>query len=62
MSQKGIYCFDISDDEKNDNQYIFISKPKKPLYIKDLPLEIQNIMLDYKMNWVNFERDDIISV
>jgi len=62
MSQKGVYCFDISNDEKNDNQYIFISKPQKSLNVKDLPFEIQNIMLNYKMNLVNFERDELISV
>ncbi len=62
MSQKGIYCFDISDDENLDNHYIFVSKPEKPLLIDELPLEIQTIMLDYRITGVNFEKDDNIFI
>ena len=62
MSQKGIYCFDISDDKNIDNKYIFVSKPEKPLLLDKLPIEIQTIMLDYRIMGANFEVDDAIII
>lgn len=61
-SQKGIYCFDISDDDNLNNQYYFISKPETPLFIDELPLEIKTIMLEYRILGVNFEIDDIVCI
>ena len=62
MSQKGIYCFDISDDKNLDNQYVYVSKPEKPLLIDELPIEIQTILLEYRLTGANFEIDDTILI
>lgn len=41
LSKKGIYCYDIYED--NEQRYIKISEPLKPLEYKDLPVDIKRI-------------------
>lgn len=62
MSQKGIYCFNISSDSEINNRYVAVCKPCIELNIVDLPLDIQNILVKYKMYNVNFYGNEFITV
>jgi hypothetical protein len=62
ISQKGLYCFDISDEEDITCGYILISKPSCELLVSDLPETIQRILLNYKMPNINFMNNKIISI
>lgn len=46
LSSKGIYCFDITDYD-NDEQYNMISLPEKPINVSDLPANIQKLLSDH---------------
>ncbi|GAA0127528.1 hypothetical protein UT300019_34340 [Clostridium sp. CTA-19] len=39
-----------------------VSKPDKGLYLSDLPKEIQEILINYRINDVCFSKDERISV
>lgn len=61
-SQKGLYCFDISDEQDSTDGYILICKPSYELQISELPEIIQSILLSYKIPNVNFNNSKIISI
>lgn len=48
LSEKGLYCFDISDKECID--YEIISCPEKPIKIDSLPKNIYAVMQLHNMN------------
>ena len=50
LAQKGIYCFDISEDEKYEGDYIKISVPKNPINLESLPERIKELMKDRIVN------------
>lgn len=49
LSTKGIYCFDITDYDK-DEQYNMVALPEKPINIFDLPEHIQELLSDHIYN------------
>lgn len=49
LSSKGIFCFDITD-YNNNTIYYPISKPEKPINVKNLPNDIQNLLVDHIYN------------
>ena len=59
LSRKGIYCYDIYEDD--EQQYIKISEPLKPLEFDSLPLNIKDIFENNTVN-VNAMTDKFISV
>jgi len=61
-AQKGLYCYDISDEEDITGRYILICKPSYELLISDLPETIQSILLNYKIPNINFMNNRIISI
>lgn len=46
LSEKGVFCFDALIDEKKDGIYSKITVPHKPLRIEDLPINIQEILIE----------------
>ena len=46
LSSKGVYCFDVTDYDKDD-QYNRIAIPANPLKVADLPLNIQALLSDH---------------
>lgn len=60
LSSKGIYCFDITDYD-NEEQYNKISLPEKPINISDLPTNIQELLSDHIYKG-NVSKDSTITV
>ena len=46
LSSKGIYCFDLTDYDRDD-QYSMVSLPEKPINVSDLPANIQELLSDH---------------
>ena len=46
LSSKGIYCFDLTDYDCDD-QYSMVSLPEKPINVSDLPANIQELLSDH---------------
>lgn len=59
LSRKGIYCYDIYEDD--EQQYIKISEPLKPLEFDSLPSDIKDILKNSSVN-VSVMTDKFISV
>lgn len=50
ITQKGLYCFDYSEEQDAACSYILICKPLSyELLISDLPETIQNILINFKL-------------
>ena len=59
LSRKGIYCYDLYEDD--EQQYIKISEPLKPLEFDSLPSYIKDILKNNRVN-AYVMTDKIISV
>lgn len=59
LSRKGIYCFDIY--EENERQYAKIVEPVEPLNYDVLPQKIKEIFVDNRVN-IDVMKEKIISV
>ena len=59
LSRKGLYCYDVYEDD--EQQYIKISEPLKPLEFDSLPTYIKDILENNRVN-VDVRTDKIISV
>ena len=59
LSRKGIYCYDIYEDD--EQQYIKISEPLKPLVFDSLPSDIKDILKNSILN-LSVMSDNFISV
>ncbi len=46
LSSKGIYCFDITDYDK-DEVYQMVAFPENPIHFSDLPDDIQVLLKDH---------------
>ena len=46
LASKGIYCFDITDYDKDD-VYTCVAKPKSAISYDSLPQEIRNLLADH---------------
>ncbi|WFR56278.1 hypothetical protein QA584_22075 [Anaerocolumna sp. AGMB13025] len=62
ISQKGLYCFDISNEQDSTDGYILICTPSYELQISELPEIIQSILSSYRIPNVNFNNCKIISI
>ncbi len=49
LASKGLYCFDITDYDK-DNQYNCIATPGKAIHVSELPADIQKLLIDHIYN------------
>ncbi|WP_324822893.1 hypothetical protein [Sinanaerobacter sp. ZZT-01] len=61
VSQKGLYCFDISD-EQDTEEYVLICNPSCTLMISDLPVSMQDILLKCKISNSNFSKNNTILI
>lgn len=59
LSRKGIYCYDIYEDD--EQRYIKIAEPLKPLEFDNLPLPIKGIFENSRVN-TDVMTDKFISV
>ena len=59
LSGKGIYCYDVYEDD--EQQYIKISEPLKPLEFDGLPPHIKDILKNNRIN-ADVMTDKFISV
>ncbi len=59
LARKGIYCFDVCEDENRGEQYIKIAEPIRPLSYDTLPQQIQEILCECKIDVEVAETDDI---
>lgn len=59
LSRKGLYCYDVYEDD--EQQYIKISEPLKPLEFDSLPSYIKDILENNRVN-VDVMTDKIISL
>ena len=50
MARKGIYCYDISQDDGHINEYKKIVEPVEPLSYEELPEEIKELLIGNKVN------------
>lgn len=50
LAKKGIYCYDICEDEEHKNGYKKIVEPINPLYYDDLPQRIKEFMRGHKVD------------
>lgn len=50
LAQKGIYCYDISEDDGHENEYKKIVEPVEPLRYEDLPKPIRGIMQNHRVD------------
>lgn len=48
LSRKGIYCFDVCLE--NENQYIKIAEPLKPLLFDELPTKIKEMFCENRVD------------
>lgn len=62
ISMKGINCYDIFDEYDGTSGYKLVCKPSCELRISDIPRNIQNILLHYRIPNVNFNNDKIITI
>ena len=62
LARKGVFCYDIADNEEHKFTYEKITEPVNPLSYYDLPDAIQEIMRDHKILSIDVERDDYIEV
>ncbi len=62
LARKGVFCYDIADNEEHESVYEKIIEPVNPLSYYDLPDIIQKIMKDHKILSIDVERDDYIKV
>ncbi|MEO3944688.1 hypothetical protein [Gorillibacterium sp. CAU 1737] len=61
-AQKGLYCFDISDEQDPKGEYRLICKPSSELRISDLPETIQSILRNYIIPNSNFSNNKMIFI
>ena len=47
LAEKGIVCYDISEDEKKEGDYVKISIPENIITINLLPNHIRNLLEDH---------------
>ena len=47
LSEKGIVCYDISEDDEKEGDYVKISVPEKNISIESLPNHIKNLLEDH---------------
>ncbi|MBP1903699.1 hypothetical protein J2Z32_000311 [Paenibacillus turicensis] len=62
ISQKGLYCYDISDEQDNKGEYMLICRPSCELLISDLPENLQSALLNYKIANTNFNINETIMI
>ncbi|WP_058302046.1 hypothetical protein [Gorillibacterium timonense] len=62
IAQKGLYRFDISDEQDPKGDYRLICKPSSELRISDLPETIQSILLNYLIPNSNFSNNKMIFI
>lgn len=62
ISKKGLFCYDVSDEDEHLNDYHLMCKPSNMLKLGDLPEEIQEILKEYKLNGVSFAKREYVSV
>ncbi|WP_291581489.1 hypothetical protein [Clostridium sp. UBA6640] len=62
MTRKGIFCYDVSNGKEHLQDYQLVSKPDKELYLSDLPKQIQEILINYRINNTCFSKEECISV
>lgn len=62
ISQKGLYCYDIFDEQDIKGEYMLICRPSCELLISDLPEKLQSVLLNYKIASTNFSIDETIMI
>lgn len=58
---KKCFCFDVLIDENEDGTYKKITVPHKPLRIEDLPINIQEILIENQVD-VDVTESAVINV
>lgn len=62
ISQKGLFCYDVSDENEYKNEYKILCRPNNMLKLDDLPERIKNILKQYRLDNVSFGDNEYVSV
>ena len=62
VSEKGLFCYDVSDEDEHKNEYKLLCRPNNMLKLGDLPEEIQEIIKQYKLDGVSFVDKEYVKV
>lgn len=62
ISGKGLFCYDVSDEDKHKNEYKLLCRPNNMLKLGDLPKEIQEIIKQYKLDELSFVDNEYVNV